>query len=78
MEAEITEVGADGRPTEVRFEFALALEDPSWTWLTWSNGRYVPFQPPPVGGRAKVPGFNPFEAMRHGLGLAQAQNEPGG
>lgn len=46
--AEILATGPAG-PTEVRFQFATALEDPDRRWLTWRGGAYRPFAPPPVG-----------------------------
>lgn len=56
MTVEITEMRPDGRPAEAAFRFAVPLEDPSLRWLQWRDGRYVPFVPPPVGDRVKLPG----------------------
>ncbi|HWN67744.1 MAG TPA: hypothetical protein VNM90_08885, partial [Haliangium sp.] len=46
---EITELGAHGRPTEIRFRFADPLESPSLRWVTWTEGGYVPFALPAIG-----------------------------
>jgi hypothetical protein len=46
--AEVLATGPAG-PTEVRFQFATALEDPDRRWLTWQTGAYRTFAPPPPG-----------------------------
>ncbi len=46
----------DGRPFVVQARFDVALEDPSLRWATWQRDRFVDFVPPPVGGRAALPG----------------------
>jgi hypothetical protein len=45
----------DGRPAEIEFRFATALEDPSLRWITWRDGAYRPFTVPPVGGVVTLP-----------------------
>jgi hypothetical protein len=56
MTFEVSEVSADGRPTEVLAHFERALEDPSLSWFfTSQRGRYAAFTPPPVGGRVLLP-----------------------
>jgi hypothetical protein len=52
---EIAELGAHGRPTEIRFRFAEPLESPSLRWLTWTARGYEPFTPPPAGSRVTIP-----------------------
>ncbi|HET6585022.1 MAG TPA: hypothetical protein VFG69_16310, partial [Nannocystaceae bacterium] len=46
----------EGRPFVVEARFAVPLEDPSLRWATWRGDRFVPFVPPPIGGRAALPG----------------------
>jgi hypothetical protein len=55
MTVEVTALTADGRPAEARFRFDRPLEDPSLRWLRWENGVYVPFEPPPVGAKVRLP-----------------------
>ena len=50
MTVEISELTPDGRPAEAVFRFDVPLEDRSLRWFAWSDGDYVPFTPPPVGG----------------------------
>ena len=54
---EISEVTADGRPAEVRFRFATALEDDSLRWLQASDDGYLPFRPPAIGETVEVTGI---------------------
>lgn len=46
---EIVDLTKDGRPAAAAFRFDRSLEDPSYRWLRWEDGRFVPFTPPPVG-----------------------------
>jgi len=46
----------EGRPFVVEARFAVPLEDPSLRWVAWQRDRFVDFVPPPVGGRAALPG----------------------
>jgi hypothetical protein len=55
MTAQITGLTDDGRPAEVRFEFSSPLEDKSFTWLQWKEGKYVIFQPPSPGTGVLLP-----------------------
>ena len=55
MTARITGLTDDGRPAEVRFEFSSPLEDKSFTWLQWKEGKYVIFQPPSPGTEVSLP-----------------------
>ena len=48
---EVLALTEDGRPRRVRFAFARDLEDESWRWVRFENGRYVPFDVPGVGQR---------------------------
>lgn len=55
----VTQVTGDGRPLEAVFRFAVRLEDPSLRWVAWrhqdGSGRYVPFTPPGIGERIRLP-----------------------
>ncbi len=51
MTARITKTSANGRPTEIRYSFEAALDDPQLRWLIWSNRGFVPFRPPAAGQR---------------------------
>jgi len=55
VEIEIEAATADGRPTEILFRFTLPLEDPSLRWMQWTDDRYLPFDPPPIGQRLSLP-----------------------
>ena len=44
---------ARGDPEQVRYEFPVALDDPSLRWMSWQNGVYVPWIPPAVGDTQK-------------------------
>jgi hypothetical protein len=46
----------EGRPFVVQARFDVPLEDPSLRWATWQGDRFVDFVPPPIGGRAALPG----------------------
>jgi len=52
---EVLETDGRGRPWRVRFRFDEPLETATDHWLTWSSGRLVPFELPPVGGSARIP-----------------------
>jgi hypothetical protein len=45
----VEEVDAAGSPTVVRFRFYDVLEAKELRWMSFRNGRYVPFVPPAVG-----------------------------
>ena len=55
MTAIVTALTDDGRPAEVSFRFGVPLEDRSLCWLTWTNGDFVPFIPPPVVASSVIP-----------------------
>jgi hypothetical protein len=46
----------EGRPFVVQARFDVPLEDASLRWATWQRDRFVEFVPPPIGGRAALPG----------------------
>jgi hypothetical protein len=58
----------EGRPTEVRFDFDVTLEDASLYFVTWQNGAYLPFEPPAVGATQQVPGPRLADMARIALG----------
>jgi hypothetical protein len=45
---EVLELTKDGRPAAIACHFVRALEDPSFFWVYWSDGRYQPWKPPGV------------------------------
>ena len=54
MSAKVIRVDADGRPTTVRFDFDVSLDDPTLRWLQWhwkgsGFGSYSKFKIPSVG-----------------------------
>lgn len=55
MTAEIIALTGAGDPTEVAFDFGVALEDPSLRWLQYKDGAFVTFVPPPVGESIELP-----------------------
>src|SRR5262249_40795162 len=54
MQARVNETRAHG-PTRVTFRFARPLDDPSFVFLMWKNGRLQPVSLPPVGGLLDLP-----------------------
>ncbi len=52
---EITALTEDGRPAEAAFRFATTLEDPSFRWVQWKDGVYVPFAVPAVAQTIALP-----------------------
>ncbi len=63
---EITELRPDGKPAEARFTFDRPLEDESLCWLHWRDGRFRPFDLPPVGGEVFLPPTLPSFALHDG------------
>jgi hypothetical protein len=45
----VEEVDAQGGATVARFRFHDVLEATELRWMSFRNGRYVPFSPPAVG-----------------------------
>ena len=52
----------DGRPRKVRFTFERALEDESFRWVRFEDGRYVPFELPRVGEQSTLEAV-PFDIL---------------
>ena len=52
----------DGRPRKVRFTFERELEDESFRWVRFEDGRYAPFELPQVGERTTLEAV-PFDLM---------------
>jgi hypothetical protein len=67
MAAQVEAITADGRPQRVRFDFDVDLDDPSLVWLRWDVLGFVPWQPPPVGGKETLPGFDVEAALKAAL-----------
>jgi hypothetical protein len=63
MTAEVTARLPDGRPSQVRFTFDTPLDDPSFVWAQWLDGRYRPWSPPPVSTRVTLPASDFIQAM---------------
>ena len=62
MTVEVTEVGENGAPTVATFRFDATLEDPSYRWVYFDDGLYVPFSPPAVGTSVRLPApLSPME-----------------
>jgi hypothetical protein len=61
---EVLSVAEDGFPNEVRFDFEVALDDPSLRWLWWKHrgdrAGYLPFEVPELGQSVILEG--PFPA----------------
>jgi len=55
LEIEIETITPDGRPRSVLAHFAAPLEDPRFVWLRWEGHTYVPYTPPLVGARMRLP-----------------------
>jgi hypothetical protein len=55
---QVTDVTADGRPSEILAHFSLPLEDPSFVWFQWGERNYVPLSPPGPGTRIVLPATN--------------------
>ncbi len=62
MKATILARTPAGAPRTVRFRFAEALEAPGRSWVRFVDGRFLPFEPPPVGVAVELPpALGPFE-----------------
>jgi hypothetical protein len=55
MTATVAEVLADGRPLEVAFRFATALESPEWLWMRGVPQGLAGWTPPRVGQTVVLP-----------------------
>jgi hypothetical protein len=60
MTVQVTSLTQDGRPAEATFRFGAPLEDGSFTWLQWRDGRYAPFELPPPGADIVLPAQSLF------------------
>jgi hypothetical protein len=58
MTAEVIKVDGKGMPTEVSFEFAASLNDPSfcWLWCDYDKHQFLPWEVPAVGQSLYIPG----------------------
>ncbi|MBI4718106.1 MAG: hypothetical protein HY763_09900 [Planctomycetes bacterium] len=59
-EVEVSQLGADGRASEVRFRFRTRLEDASLRWLMWDRDEFRAMSPPAVGEVLSLPPALPF------------------
>jgi hypothetical protein len=67
MTATVLSLTNDGRPAVVSFRFDYPLEHPSLRWIRWCKGQFVPFDPPPVGGRIELrPAWTSFRDLLAG------------
>ncbi|MCA9621117.1 MAG: hypothetical protein KC731_18980, partial [Myxococcales bacterium] len=55
MAAEVVAATEDHRPLAVRFQFDDDLSANGRTWVTWSRGRFEPFDLPAVGETVELP-----------------------
>lgn len=46
---EVQSLDAHGDPQQVLYQFPVRLEDPSLRWMSWHDGVYVIWTPPPIG-----------------------------
>lgn len=49
MSAEVRSLAPQGWPHKVAFTFDKPFEDPSFQWIAFKGGLFVPWTPPPVG-----------------------------
>ncbi len=61
LDVEVLDVTEDGRPKAVRYRFAVPLEDEMLRWMSWTDGGYVPIEPPDVGETLTLPPLNLFD-----------------
>jgi hypothetical protein len=54
MTATVVDSTSDLRPAEAIFRFDAPLEDPSFVWLRFSHGEFVPWIPPRIGERSRL------------------------
>jgi hypothetical protein len=54
MTATVLELNQDGHPQRVAFRFEAPLEDPSFRWLRFQAGKFVPWKPPPLREQATL------------------------
>ena len=63
VDVTIVDVTGDGRPAEIAARFDRALDDPSLHWEAWHRSGFVPWTPPPVGGRVVLPAQSFLDAV---------------
>jgi hypothetical protein len=51
----VESLDAQGDPEQVLYDFPVPLEHSSLCWMRWQDGNYVPWSPPAVGQREKLP-----------------------
>jgi hypothetical protein len=62
LDIEVVGVAENGQPTDIRYSFAVPLEDAGLRWIAWDwsterlLGGFVPFQVPAVGESATIAG----------------------
>ena len=64
MTATVTSVREDGGPREIVFTFEVPLEDSSLRWVSFKDGRYVPFVPPKTGQTIHIDGPSFLDIVR--------------
>ncbi len=72
----VLKIAEDGRPTEVQFKFDAPLEDPSYYFVTWQDGNYVPFTLPAPGATTKLPDIQLSELLPVAFGWNAAGAGP--
>jgi len=65
--AEVRATTEDGRPSVVAFHFRTPLEDPGLRFLVATARGFEVWEPPPVGGRERVPWTLPGGSLRERL-----------
>ena len=48
------EASDHGTAEKVEFRFKRSLDDPTLDFRVWRDDRYVPFEIPPIGSRARI------------------------
>jgi hypothetical protein len=74
LEVEVTQVTADGRPTEFVVRLDAPLESPAYRWVVFKGMTYVPFTPPAVGEKTHVAGLRLAELARQFLDTVVRRN----
>jgi hypothetical protein len=55
VSVEVTALTESGRPAEAMFRFSAPLEDGTFKWLQWKEGKYTLFDPPAIGTGILLP-----------------------
>jgi len=53
---EVTRLGPDGKPDEVRARYHVPMSSPELVSMVWDGRKLVPFTPPAIGETARFPG----------------------